>query len=171
MKKSKLTLIKSGKAPPPEGGLSPGRAARPFVGRERELSELRAGLADALSGRGRLFLVVGEPGIGKTRLAEELAAEATRRGARVLWGRAWEGGGAPAYWPWTQMLRAYIQDCDGKTLALEMGAGGAHIAQIAPEALATTAGADSLPPASTPLEPEYARFYLFDSITGSSFSS
>ena len=46
-----------------------------FVGRQHELVELRAGLEDAVAGRGRSFLVVGEAGIGKTRLVEELARE------------------------------------------------------------------------------------------------
>jgi ATP/maltotriose-dependent transcriptional regulator MalT len=68
-----------------------------FVGRERELSELRAGLDDAIAGRGRLFLLNSEPGIGKTRLAEEISSDALARGMRVVWGRCWEGGGAPAY--------------------------------------------------------------------------
>jgi DNA-binding SARP family transcriptional activator len=77
-----------------------------FVGRERELAELVAGLDDAFAGSGRLFLLVGEPGIGKSRLAEELIARARDRGARVLVGRCWESGGAPAYWPWVQSLRA-----------------------------------------------------------------
>jgi len=58
-----------------------------FVGRARELDELRAGLADAVSGRGCFFMVSGEPGIGKTRLVDELAAEARRQGVQVLWGR------------------------------------------------------------------------------------
>src|ERR1700736_4655419 len=81
-----------------------------FVGRERELAELRAALDAANAGRGRLFLLSGEPGIGKTRLAEELALEATSRGMRAVWGRCWEGGGAPAYWPWVQILRSLILD-------------------------------------------------------------
>jgi predicted ATPase len=42
-----------------------------FVGRERELAELRVGLADVTAGHGHLFLLSGEPGIGKTRLADE----------------------------------------------------------------------------------------------------
>src|SRR4051812_28205282 len=73
---------------------------RPFVGRARELEELRASLDDAAAGRGRLVLVTGEPGIGKTRLLQELAGAAAERGWEVLTGRCWEGGGAPAYWPW-----------------------------------------------------------------------
>ena len=70
-----------------------------FVGRDRELAELRAGLDDVGAGQGRLFLLSGEPGIGKTRLAEEISTDASARGMRVVWGRCWEGGGAPAYWP------------------------------------------------------------------------
>jgi DNA-binding SARP family transcriptional activator len=82
------------------------RAAGVFVGREQELSQLLAGLDDAFAGRGRLFLVCGASGVGKTRLADELAARAKERGARILWGRAWkEGGEAPDYWPWRQALR------------------------------------------------------------------
>src|SRR4051812_43127868 len=75
----------------------------PIVGRRAELETLAAALADARGGRGGIVLLVGEPGIGKSRLLEELARIA---GADVVWGRAWEAGGAPAYWPWTQVLRA-----------------------------------------------------------------
>jgi hypothetical protein len=80
--------------------------AAPFVGRERELASLLGGLEALEAGRGALFLVTGEPGIGKTRLVEELAALAGKRGLPVGWGAAWDGGGAPALWPWTQALRA-----------------------------------------------------------------
>src|SRR5437899_1622353 len=65
-------------------------ADRVFVGRRRELAELRGGFDDAVAGRGRFFLVVGEPGIGKTRLVDELAREAIERGGLALWGRCWE---------------------------------------------------------------------------------
>ncbi|HEY3263789.1 MAG TPA: AAA family ATPase [Actinomycetota bacterium] len=65
-----------------------------FVGRERELAELVASLDEAFGGRGRLVLLSGEPGIGKRRLADELAGRAASRGLRVLWGRCWEAGGA-----------------------------------------------------------------------------
>ena len=87
-----------------------------FVGRHAELGTLIEGLEDAIAGRGRLFLVVGEPGIGKSRLAEELIAQARVRGTTVLVGRAWEAGGAPAYWPWVQALRAYVREADASSL-------------------------------------------------------
>jgi DNA-binding SARP family transcriptional activator len=91
----------------PAAAARPGRrAAGVFVGREAELAELLAGLDDALAGRGRLFIVSGAAGVGKTRLVDELAARAKDRGARILWGRAWKEGDAPAYWPWRQALRS-----------------------------------------------------------------
>ncbi|HEX6766025.1 MAG TPA: AAA family ATPase, partial [Polyangiaceae bacterium] len=75
------------------------------MGREPELEQLVGALSRARSGRGSLVFLSGEPGIGKTRLAEELSRRAEAEGARVAWGSAWDGGGAPAYWPWIQILR------------------------------------------------------------------
>jgi len=136
--------------------------ATPFVGREDELAALTGDLDAALAGRGGVVLLGGEPGIGKTRLAEELAAAAAARGALVLWGRCWEGEGAPAFWPWVQVVRAHVQAADPAALRHDMGAGAADIAQVVP------AVRECLPdlPTPPPLEPEAARFRLFDSLTG-----
>ncbi len=81
-----------------------------LVGRRRELEALTGWLAAARDGRGRLVLCAGEPGIGKTRLAQELAAQAAAQGVAVAWGRCAEVEGAPAYWPWRQVLRALGRD-------------------------------------------------------------
>ncbi len=82
----------------------------PFVGRRAELAQLVT-CVDALErGQGSLCVLIGEPGIGKTRLAEELAHLAEARGARAVWGSAWDGGGAPAYWPWIQIVRDLRSD-------------------------------------------------------------
>jgi eukaryotic-like serine/threonine-protein kinase len=132
-----------------------------FVGREKEMDELRAGLEDALSGRGRLLMLVGEPGIGKTRTSEEFATYARLRSVQVLWGRCYEGEGAPAYWPWVQIIRSYVHDKEPKELMSEMGPGAADIAQVVSEVKERLPGLP-VPPA---LEPEQARFRLFDSIT------
>ena len=132
-----------------------------FVGREKEMDELRAGLEDALSGRGRLLMLVGEPGIGKTRTSEEFATYAGLRNAQVLWGRCYEGEGAPAYWPWVQAIRSYVHDRDPQELMSEMGPGAADIAQVVSEVRERLPGL----PAPPTLEPEQARFRLFDSIT------
>ena len=57
--------------------------------------------------RARLVMLVGEPGIGKTRTTQELATYARMRGAQVLWGRTHESAGAPPYWPWVQAGNQY----------------------------------------------------------------
>jgi hypothetical protein len=110
--------------------LRPGSWA--FVGRDREVAELVAGLEDAIGGRGRLFLIAGEPGIGKTWLAEHLAEHATKRKARLLWGRCWEAGGAPPFWPWSQIIGDLAEGLDEQTLIAWLGAGAAHVARLVP---------------------------------------
>ena len=69
-----------------------------------------AALDDAMSGQGRLVMLVGEPGIGKTRTARELAAHAERQGAQVLWGWCYEDEGAPSYWPWVQSIGSFVNE-------------------------------------------------------------
>ena len=133
-----------------------------FVGREREVDKLRAGLEEALDGNGRLMLLVGEPGIGKTRTAEELVTYARLRGARVLIGRSHETEGAPAYWPWVQMAREYLGNCeDSEAMLRALGPGAADIARVIPEVRDLVPGLE--PPRS--LEPEQARFRFFDAVT------
>jgi DNA-binding SARP family transcriptional activator len=133
-----------------------------FVGRRRELAELVAGVDDACAGHGRLFLLIGEPGIGKSRLAEELARDARPRGVRLLVGRCWEAGGAPAYWPWVQALRSYVVESDRDELVRQVGSEAAAIAPILPE-LHDLVGAL---PTKMPVDSEGARFRLFHATAG-----
>jgi predicted ATPase len=132
-----------------------------FIGRQREMGELRAALEGALAGQGGLVMLAGEPGIGKTRTSQELTAYSETQGARALWGRCYEGEGAPPYWPWVQPLRAYVQQRNPEQLKSELGNGAADIAQIVPEVHDRLPGLAPLPE----LEPEQARFRLFVSIT------
>ena len=75
----------------------------------------------AVTGDGhRMVLLAGEPGIGKTSLAEQAARVARARGRRVVWGRCWDGTGAPPFWPWTQA----VQDLVGRDGELAQLAGG-----------------------------------------------
>ena len=90
-----------------------------IVGRERELERLGSWLDAARAGSGRLVLCVGEAGIGKTRLAQEFAGTALATGVAVAWGRCVETEGAPAYWPWRQVLRSLNLDPDRVLTATE----------------------------------------------------
>lgn len=150
-------------APRPAPGIAPGRrAAGTFVGRQAELEALEGGLEDAINGRGRLFFLVGEPGIGKSRLADEFASRAKQRGASILWGRCWEGGGASAYWPWVQSLNSYIRTREPAALRALLGRRASELAQLLPELEELY---EELP-APQPLDPERARFRLFDAVAG-----
>ncbi len=131
----------------------------PLVGRDEELATLVEALEAGLAGEASLSLVAGEPGIGKSRLVDEITSRARARGATVVWGRCWEAGGAPAFWPWVQALRAYVRDSDPDRLRGELGAGAADIAQILPGLRELFAEL----PAPPTLDPEGARFRLFDS--------
>jgi DNA-binding SARP family transcriptional activator len=133
---------------------------RAFVGRERELGELVSALDRAHAGVGSIFLVTGEPGIGKSRLAEELAWQARTRGARVLVGRSWEAGGAPAYWPWVEALRTYVRNIDREALKADLGADASQLVQIVPEL------SELIPdlPLAEAGDSESARFRLFDAV-------
>jgi hypothetical protein len=134
-----------------------------LVGRDRELAELRQGLENALAGRGRLFMVAGDPGVGKTALADAIGAEAVAAGATVVWGRAWDGGGAPSYWPWLRILRRLAAERElGDALAALGPEASARLTRLVP-ALAPAAGAAST--AADPAESDAARFQLFDAIT------
>jgi DNA-binding CsgD family transcriptional regulator len=77
-----------------------------IVGRRRELEAIAKWIGAARAGAGRLVLCAGEPGIGKTRLAQEVAGLALVGGTAVVWGRCVEADGAPAFWPWRQVLRS-----------------------------------------------------------------
>ena len=107
--------------------------AETFVGRSRELAVLAAAWRQAAAGNARLALVSGEPGIGKTELACAFARAAADGGALVLWGSAWEDGGAPPYWPWAQVLRSYGRQAGAKALTDAAGPQAAVLAQILPE--------------------------------------
>jgi DNA-binding winged helix-turn-helix (wHTH) protein len=129
-----------------------------FIGREAAMARLREALDAACAGRARVVLLVGEPGIGKTRTAEELGAAAQRRGARWLAGRSYEGEGAPAFWPWRQILRACAEGSPAGASAAETGAG--DLSALAPE---PSERLPSLAPGAG-LEGEQARFRLFESV-------
>ena len=133
-----------------------------FVGRQAEMGQLKSALEDVLGGSGRLVTLVGEPGIGKTRTSEELATYAALRGADVLWGRCYETGGQPPYWPWAQAIRSYVREAEPEELRRQMGSSAPVIAEIVPDVK------DRLSDLQSPSQmddSDSARFRLFDAIT------
>jgi DNA-binding CsgD family transcriptional regulator/tetratricopeptide (TPR) repeat protein len=126
------------------------------------MDELVSALDDARSGQGRLVMLVGEPGIGKTRMAEEFASHARDREALVLWGRCHEQQGMPPFWPWVQAIRSYLWDREPEQLSSELGASASAIAELVPDISELLPNLEPLPELESP---EQARFRLFDAIT------
>jgi DNA-binding SARP family transcriptional activator len=132
-----------------------------FVGRQLELRRLKEALASARASQGRLVLVAGEMGIGKSHLVRRLAAEVKADGQEVIWGRVWEEDGAPPYWPWLMIMRQLLESRDVDWLRHRLGTDAAAVAQVVAEVH------ERLPdlPALPSLEPSQDRFRLFDSLT------
>jgi DNA-binding SARP family transcriptional activator len=141
--------------PPPAGDGELG-------GRDGQLAVLDAALTGAAAGRGRVVLVAGEPGIGKTRLAEEVARRATAQGIQVVWGRCYEGEGAPALWPWVQVGRGLVAGVAPGELGGVLGRSGAALSQLLPELQELVPGLEP-PPV---VELETARFRLYQAVAG-----
>ncbi len=132
----------------------------PLVGRDAELARLTERLREAAGGRGGLVLVAGEPGIGKTRLAQELAAQAEREGAFVLWGRGFEGEWAPPYVPFAEALAPHIALSAPEELRADLGAGAEPLSQLVPRIREVLPDLPEMPP----VPPEEERFRLLDAM-------
>ncbi|MGH9035976.1 MAG: AAA family ATPase, partial [Acidimicrobiia bacterium] len=135
-------------------------ADAPLIGREAELVRLTERLRQTAGGQGGLVLVAGEPGIGKTRLAEEVAARAERDGAFVLWGRCFEGEWAPPYAPFAEALAPHVAVAVPEELRTDLAAGAAPLAQLVPKIR------EVLPELPEPqaVPPEEERFRLLDAM-------
>lgn len=119
---------------PVVGELTRERDAGPFVGRERELARLVHALGQAQSGSGTFVDILGEPGIGKSRLIEEFTAYAGD--LPVVMGRGSSYQSATAYYPFRTLLRqalaARFGDSDPKESVAQLGAGAPHLAPWLP---------------------------------------
>jgi hypothetical protein len=91
------------------GSQPPGELVAPLVGRAAAFSQLVGGFQQARQGQPRAVLVVGEAGIGKTRLATEFVAWARAQGAEVLSGQAFEMGGRLPYQPLVEAIRPRLE--------------------------------------------------------------
>ena len=107
---------------------------RVFVGREPELKQLKSAFDGAMSGQGTLMMVMGEPGIGKTALCEQLSTYVTLRGGRTLVGHCYEKGSLSLpYLAFVEALRSYVLSREVKDLREELGSGAADVARIISE--------------------------------------
>ncbi|CAL8480855.1 AAA family ATPase [Caballeronia sp. S22] len=133
-----------------------------FIGRSDEMQLAEASLRKAADGAGRLVLLAGSAGIGKSRLAQQIGWSAARDNFSVYWGRCPEEPGAPAYWPWRQIFRAFLETDPGGGVAHLVGADALIIGAAIPEVLVHDDADNMLP---RPIDTAQARFELFDAIT------
>jgi len=119
-----------------------------LVGREEEIAIIDGAIDALASGQGQAVLFSGEPGIGKSSLAQYAAENAANKNISVFWGFCWEGGGAPAYWPWTQILRTLVAEQKTPADTLE------KLSQLLPELASEQRSS---------LNPDQARFRLMES--------
>jgi ATP/maltotriose-dependent transcriptional regulator MalT len=133
----------------------------PFVGRARELEILLRALADTEHDAGRYIALVGEPGMGKTRLLSEVADAGRQLGRQVLFGQMIEDPGAPPYFPWMVALRSCLPHYTDEDLAADLGFGANVVAQVIPELRDRL----QLPDSTGKAESNASRYQLFDCIT------
>ncbi len=144
----------------------------PFVGRDALMQRLGGALDKALAGIPRARLLVGEPGIGKTRVCQELAARAREAGARVWSGRCYEADRGEPLWPWIQILRQAVDPAATEALNGLPPAARAELSMLVPEleraslpppaVLPPPAAPGAEPAARAPVQPGLS---LFDAIT------
>lgn len=110
------------------------RSSHAFVGRASELEQLGNALDAAMSRHGRVVIVAGEAGVGKTRLLSEFEARARARGARVLEGACLDlGAGALPYGPFVEVLRELVRSTEAARLPALLGPARAEITRLVPE--------------------------------------
>ena len=130
----------------------------PFVGRETERAEARRMLERAVAGHGGVLLIGGEPGVGKTRLAEEVLAEGRQRGCLSLTGRCYETEGTPPFIPWVEILERSARIVPKTAFREALGDAAPEVAKLVPELRRTFPDI----PAPIELPPEQQRRYLFN---------
>jgi class 3 adenylate cyclase/tetratricopeptide (TPR) repeat protein len=133
----------------------------PFVGRGKEMARLQARLDEARAGHGGLVMLVGEPGIGKSRTIEEFAEQARVGGALVLAGRCFEGEWAPPYAPFAEAIAGNAKDAAPDVLGTDLGYGAPPVARLVPSLR------ERLPDIGepVPLNPDEERFRLLDAVS------
>jgi class 3 adenylate cyclase/tetratricopeptide (TPR) repeat protein len=156
----RLYEVSLGAAAPAARSVAPAVPLTPFVGRDSERASLRRDVDAALGGHGRLGLVAGEAGVGKSRLVAEVGAEAQARGMGVLTGHCVQMDGATPYLPYVEIVEQAISSPRSPLAMREaLGDVAPEIARIAP--VLRRVFPDIEPPVELPTE--LARRYLWNS--------
>jgi len=129
-----------------------------LVGRDSEAAQLREHWSNAQQARGQLVLLSGEPGVGKTRLAQDLIAHAQKSGAMLLRGGCYEYEATTPYLPFVEAFREWTRRQSAEQLRSALGATAPEIAKFAPE---IEAKLGALAP-NAALSPSEERMRLFD---------
>ena len=132
----------------------------PFVGRESEQADLGRWLDQAVTGRGGLVLIGGEPGVGKTRLVEQVLDAARRRRCLALTGRCYEMEGTAPFMPFVEIIEQYAKAAPPEVLREALGQAGPEVARLVPGLRRLI---PDLPPAIE-LPPQQQRHYLFTNV-------
>jgi DNA-binding winged helix-turn-helix (wHTH) protein len=140
------------------GARVPAEPPGAFVGRERELARVLRALDDTVRGAGRVVLIVGEAGIGKTRILQRFAGAAAARAVRVLWGACYEGAWSPPYAPFAEAISAYVGTVPPAQLRADVGYLGPALAEAVPGVRAALPGL----PEARPLPPEAQRHRVLE---------
>ena len=133
----------------------------PFVGRTVERAQLRSLMERALGGQGNLVMIGGEPGVGKSRLCQEVTEEGRRLGLRVLVGHCYQREGDLPYMPWVEMIETAIADTAPSALLDSMGDSAPEMARLVPQLRRLF---PEMPP-PIELPPDQQRRFTFTSIT------
>ena len=137
-----------------------GARRTPFVGRDDERAELGCWLDRAVRGRGGLVLVGGEPGVGKTRLVEQLLDTAQQQGCLTLTGRCYEIEGTAPFIPFVEIIEQYARVAPPAVLQETLGDAAPEVARLVPDLRRLIL--DIPPPLELP--PEQQRHYLFKNV-------
>jgi DNA-binding CsgD family transcriptional regulator/tetratricopeptide (TPR) repeat protein len=132
----------------------------PIIGRQRELTLVMSHYEAAKEGQAHVVLLTGEPGIGKTRLLDEVALRAAQDGAVALRGNASEAEGMPPFLPFLEALGRYIRFTPQDQLRTQIATLPQSLAGLLPELAVYLHDLRTTPP----LLPEQARFRLYEAI-------
>ena len=138
----------------------PAAQRSPFVGRDVEYADLRRGLDRAELGEGELVLIGGEPGVGKSRMVQELMSEAEARGMLAFLGRCYETE-APPYVMFVEIFESAFRRLPESRFWEVLGKQAGEIARLLPDVDARLPA----PRTTSSMPPEQARRYLFNSMT------